>query len=57
MRSYPDAQSFQTLFRTGKRADGSEVKVMPFGSLGQMNETDVKALHLYLRSLKPLARG
>jgi mono/diheme cytochrome c family protein len=57
MASYPDAQSLLTLFRTGKRADGSAVKVMPFDSLKEMSETDVKALHLYLQSLKPLAKG
>jgi mono/diheme cytochrome c family protein len=57
MTSYPDAQSMLKLFKTGKRPDGSPVKVMPFDSLREMSETDVKALHLYLQSLKPAAKG
>jgi len=57
MASYPDAQALLKLFRSGKRADGSAVQVMPFGSLREMSETDVRALHLYLQSLKPLAKG
>jgi hypothetical protein len=38
------------LFKTGKRADGSAVKVMPFESLRELSDTDTRALHLYLRS-------
>ena len=53
MKHYPDAQALANLFRTGKRADGSAVKVMPFESLREMNDTDVRALHLYLQGLKP----
>jgi mono/diheme cytochrome c family protein len=49
--AYPTPESLQALFRTGKRADGTAVKVMPFESLRAMSDTDVKALHLYLRSL------
>jgi cytochrome c553 len=54
MASYPDAESMLKLFRTGKRPDGQPVKVMPFESLREMSETDVRALHLYLQSLKPV---
>ncbi len=57
MAAYADAQALLTLFKTGKRADGSAVKVMPFESLREMSETDVRALHLYLRSLQPVAKG
>jgi mono/diheme cytochrome c family protein len=49
--SYPTAESMQAMFRTGKRADGSAIRVMPFESLGAISDTDVKALHLYLKSL------
>ena len=49
---YADVQAFQALFKTGKRPDGSAVKVMPFESLKQINDVDVRALHLYLTSLK-----
>jgi mono/diheme cytochrome c family protein len=55
MQRYADAQALEKLFKTGKRPDGSEVKVMPFESLRAMSETDVRALHLYLQSLKPAA--
>jgi len=33
--------------REGKRADGSAVQVMPFDSLKNMSEVDVRALHLH----------
>ena len=56
MDRYPDPESLITLFRTGKRADGSAVQVMPFTSLREINDTDMRALHLYLRSL-PARRG
>ncbi|QGW84240.1 c-type cytochrome [Variovorax paradoxus] len=51
MVRYPDADAMLALFKTGKRPDGSAVKVMPFESLREMNDTDVRALHLYLKSL------
>jgi hypothetical protein len=53
MARYPDAESLIAMFRSGKRPDGSAVQVMPFGSLGQMSETDLRALHLYLKGLPP----
>ncbi len=48
MANYPDAESLIRLFRTGKRADGTAVRVMPFDSLRETSETDLRALHLYL---------
>jgi len=57
MAAYPDADALLKLFKTGTRADGSAVKVMPFESLREMSDTDVRALHLYLQSLKPLPKG
>jgi hypothetical protein len=39
------------MFRSGRRPDGTALKVMPFESLAEMNATDVRALHLYLTSL------
>jgi mono/diheme cytochrome c family protein len=50
MDRYPSAESLIAMFRSGKRADGSAVQVMPFESLAKMNETDLRALHLYLKS-------
>lgn len=57
MVRYPDAESFARMFKTGKRPDGQEIKVMPFGSLREMNDTDVRALHLYLKGLSPQPHG
>lgn len=57
MVRYGDAGALLRLFRTGQRPDGSAVKVMPFESLRAMSETDVRALHLYLRSLPPKPQG
>ena len=57
MVRYPDAASFAAMFRSGRRPDGQEIKVMPFGSLREMNDTDVRALHLYLKTLAPQPHG
>jgi mono/diheme cytochrome c family protein len=57
MPLYADADTFLKMSRTGKRPDGSDVKVMPFGSLKHMSDIDVRALHLYLKTLKPLPKG
>lgn len=57
MTRYPDAESMIRLFKTGQRADGTEVQVMPFESLREISETDMRALHLYLRQLPPPAKG
>ncbi|VTU34177.1 Alcohol dehydrogenase cytochrome c subunit precursor [Variovorax sp. SRS16] len=57
MARYADADTFARLFKTGLRPDGSAVQVMPFGSLREMNDTDVRALHLYLKSLAPSKPG
>jgi mono/diheme cytochrome c family protein len=51
MGRYADAESMMAMFRSGKRPDGTAVQVMPFGSLREMSETDLRALHLYLKSL------
>jgi mono/diheme cytochrome c family protein len=48
---YTDADTFLKMFKSGARPDGSKIAAMPFGVLTQMNDTDVRALHLYLKSL------
>ena len=50
MDRYPTPESLIAMFRSGKRADGSTVQVMPFASLGKMSDTDLRALHVYLKS-------
>lgn len=58
MVRYQTPESFIDMLRTGKRPDGSTISnVMPFGSLRQMNETDMRALHGYLAMLPPRAAG
>jgi mono/diheme cytochrome c family protein len=52
MGRYPDADALIGMFRSGKRPDGSAVQVMPFESLREMSEVDLRALHLYLKGLK-----
>ncbi len=46
------------MLRSGKRPDGSAVStVMPFESLRVLNDTDVRAVYLYLKTLEPVAAG
>jgi hypothetical protein len=45
------------MLKTGKRADGSAIRIMPFESLRELNETDMRALHLYLKSLPAGPQG
>lgn len=58
MGQYPTAQAFKAMLRSGRRPDGSAVSpVMPFASLGEMNDVDIDALHAYLATLPPRAAG
>ena len=57
MNRYPDADALMRLFQTGTRPDGTAVKVMPFQSLREMSETDIRALHLYLKSKPARPQG
>ena len=54
---YPDANALIAHCRSGRRPDGSKVQVMPFEALGALNETDARALHLYLKNLAPQSAG
>ena len=55
---YASGENLRTMFRTGKRPDGSAVStVMPFESLRAMNDTDIEALYAYLKTLPPRAAG
>lgn len=57
MPAYADEQAFVRLMRSGKRADGSTVAVMPFESLAQMSDIDLKALHAYLLTVPARPAG
>ena len=53
MGRYPDAAAFAAMMKTGKRPDGSAVsEVMPFASLREMSDVDVRALYLHLTTMK-----
>jgi mono/diheme cytochrome c family protein len=51
MRRYASPEAFKTMMRSGKRPDGTAIEVMPFESLRSLSDTELEALHLYLRSL------
>ncbi len=58
MLRYRTPELFMAMLRSGKRPDGSAISsVMPFGSLGQMNDTDLRALHSYLLTLPARTAG
>jgi mono/diheme cytochrome c family protein len=58
MKRYPTPEAFTAMLRSGKRPDGSAIStVMPFASLGAMNDVDVRALHSYLQTLPPREAG
>lgn len=57
MARYANFAEFRTMFKTGRRADGSAVAVMPFESLAQLDDTDLAALYVYIRSLPARVTG
>jgi cytochrome c553 len=57
LTTYDSADKLKAMFRSGKRPDGSAVAVMPFDTLREINDTDVTALHTYLKQLPPRAAG
>jgi len=58
MVRYDSVDKFMAMLRTGKRPDGSAVsKVMPFPTLGNLNETDVGAIYVYLKSVPARPAG
>jgi len=57
MGPYAEAKAFAAMMRSGKRADGSVIKAMPFESLAQLSDTDLGALQLFLRNLPARPAG
>jgi mono/diheme cytochrome c family protein len=52
MSKYLTIEQFKTMMHTGVRPDGSKVNsAMPFQSFQHINDVDLQAMHLYLRSL------
>ena len=55
---YDTTEKFIAMMRTGKRPDGTAVdKAMPFETLKALNDTDLTAVHAYLKTLAPRAFG
>ena len=57
MARYQDAAAFTAMLRSGKRPDGTAIAVMPFESLGKLNEVDAQALYAYLKTVPPRKLG
>lgn len=51
MAHYAGAEAFMAMMKSGKRPDGSAIAVMPFASLSQLNEVDLRGLHAFLLTL------
>ncbi len=51
MVAYAEVDAFARMFKSGKRADGSTIAVMPFESLAKLSDNDVRALFAYLKGL------
>lgn len=51
MGRYASADAFVAMMRSGKRPDGAAIAVMPFASLSQMSDSDLRGLHAYLLTL------
>lgn len=57
MQSYRDSAAFAAMMRSGRRPDGSEIKVMPFESLAELNDAELAAMYAYFRSLAPAGKA
>jgi mono/diheme cytochrome c family protein len=58
MVRYPSDAAFASMLRTGKRPDGTAVsRVMPFTTLGKLNDTDIGAVYVFLKALPPRPAG
>ena len=57
MTRYTSAEQFREMMRSGKRADGTTVAVMPFESLRAMSDAELDAVFGFLKTLQPKASG
>lgn len=57
MARYASVEQFRQMMRTGKRADGTSIGVMPFESLRAMSDAELDALFGFLKTLQPKASG
>ncbi len=57
LSAYDTPEKLKAMFRSGKRPNGTAIAVMPFDTLRALNDTDVDAVYLYLKSLPPRSFG
>lgn len=54
---YPTPTAFVAMLRSGKRPDGSAIKVMPFESLGKLSDVDAQAVYEFLKTVPARPAG
>jgi mono/diheme cytochrome c family protein len=57
MTTYPDAQAFVAMLRSGKRPNGTAIQVMPFGSLRELSDIDAQAVYAFLKTVPAKPSG
>ena len=57
LRRYKDGDALLAMFRSGKRADGSSIAVMPFESLSKLSDVDVRAVYAFLQTVPARPAG
>ncbi|MBT2748790.1 MULTISPECIES: c-type cytochrome [unclassified Lysobacter] len=58
MPRYAGFDAFKAMMRSGRRPDGGAIDpAMPFATMAALDDTDLRALHLYLRQLPAKAQG
>lgn len=57
MTRYTSTEQFREMMRSGKRADGTTIAVMPFESLRAMSDAELDAVFGFLKTLQPKASG
>jgi mono/diheme cytochrome c family protein len=57
MSRYSTVDAFRQMMRTGKRADGSSIRIMPFENFKAMNDVELEALFAFLKTVPPKASG
>jgi len=57
MARYASVDAFIAMMKSGKRPGGEPIAVMPFPSLSQMNDADLRGLHAFLQTLPARESG
>lgn len=58
MARYRTPEAFMAMLHSGRRPDGTPISpLMPYESLRDMTEVDMRALHAYLQTLPPRSEG